>query len=306
MKIQHYLLMILCGLCWGPSYLFIKISVDAIPPLTLVLLRVGISALILYGICWWQKHSLWSYRQYWKQFIVLGLTLNVLAFCLISFAQLYISSSLGGILNGLTLIFTAILAHYFGQHEPLNRKKILGIFSGLTGLVLIYLPFLFDQKGTNELGVLMMVLACLSYATGTVYVRTHLSKMPGLVALTSQLIVATLCLLPLSLLIDQPFSLPFPPLQAWIGILGLALIGTVLGFYIFYKTIQLAGATLAAFATLLIPIVAMLLGVIILHEDLTWNLYMGTALIILGAWTVNRAIKKEKASLVFKRGALQN
>ncbi|MBS0615853.1 MAG: DMT family transporter [Verrucomicrobia bacterium] len=297
MKIKHYILMVLCGLCWGPSYMFIKIAVETIPPLTLVLLRVGISTIILYGICRLQNMQISKYRQHWKHFVVLGITLNALPFCLISFAELYISSSLGGILNGLTLIFTAIFAHYFGTHERLNRKKILGIFSGLIGLVLIYLPFLFDQVKTNELGILLMVLAMVSYATGTVYARAHLTKMPGLVALTSQLIVSTLCVLPLSLFIDHPFSLPFPPLQAWVGALGLALIGTVIGFYIFYKTIQVAGATLAAFATLLIPIVSMLLGVIILHEQLTWNLYVGTALIIAGAWAVNQAIKKDKEQI---------
>ncbi len=228
---------------------------------------------------------------------MLGVTLNALPFCLISFAELYISSSLGGILNGLTLIFTSIFAHYFGKHEPLNCKKVLGIFSGLAGLILIYLPFLFDQKGASEFGVLLMVLATLSYATGTVYARTHLAKIPGLVALTLQLIVSTACLLPLSLCIDHPFSLSFPPLQAWLGVAGLALIGTVIGFYIFYKTIQEAGATFAAFATLIIPIIVMLLGVVVLQEKLTWNLYVGTAFIIAGAWAVSQAIKKDKEQI---------
>ena len=297
MKIKQLLLIFLCGLCWGPSYLFIKISVDSIPPLTLVLLRVGLSALILYPICLLQRHHLWTYRQHWKHFVVLGITLNALPFCLISFAELFISSSLGGILNGLTLIFTSIFAHYFGKHEALNQKKILGIVSGLVGLVFIYFPFLLDQRAASGFGVLLMVLATLSYAMGTVYARTHLTKMPGLVALTSQLIVSTACLLPLSLFIDHPFSLPFPPLNAWIGVGGLALIGTVIGFYIFYKTIKLAGATFAAFATLLIPIVAMLLGVIILNENLTWNLYVGTAFIIAGAWAVNQAIRKDKQKI---------
>jgi drug/metabolite transporter (DMT)-like permease len=287
-------LLFLCGLCWGPSFLFIKITVFEIPPLTLVVLRVGIAAALLAVICRLQNHNILSWKRYWKQFLIIGLTLNAIPFCLINYGELYISSSLGGILNGLTLIFTAILSHFFGSQDTLTKNKILGIASGLLGLTIIYLPIIFTQRLGNSIGALLIVLATLSYGTGTVYARAHLPKAPPLVTLTAQLILATIVLLPLSLIIDRPFTLPFPSLTAIMGASGLAVIGTVLGFLFYYKAIQQVGATFASFSTLLIPIFAMILGAIILHEKLTWNLYLGTVFILAGAVSVSPAVNSAK------------
>jgi len=173
------------------------------------------------------------------------------------------------------LIFTALVAHFFGSHDPLTKNKILGIGTGIIGLGFIYLPVIIQESTGKVIGVLMIIGACLSYGIGTVYVRSHLKNVPALVALAAQLMLATCLLLPLSLFIDQPFTLPTPSLQAIIGILGLGIIGTAIGFFIYYETIKVAGATYASFSVLIVPIIAMLLGALILHEELTWNLYVG-------------------------------
>lgn len=290
LKYQNLLLLLLCAMCWGPSYLFIKISVTEIPPITLVLLRVGIAAMLLCCICFIQKHNIFAWKHLWKQFAVMGITLNALPFFLISYGELFISSSLAGIINSFTLIFTAIIGHYFGQQERLTRNKVLGICIGLIGLGVIYLPMLFHENAHADLGALMIVCACLSYGTGSVYARTHIHNVPSVVALTFQLIIATVILLPLSLFIDQPFKLPTPSLSAIMGALGLGVIGTAAGFFFYFKAIQRAGATYASLTVLLVPILAMLYGVIFLNEYISWNLYLGTLLIISGILFIHKKI----------------
>jgi len=99
-KLKGLLYISLCALCWGPSYLFIKLAIFDIPPLTLVLFRVAIACLILLCVCQIQKHKFFSCaRGNWKHFAVMGITLNALPFFLISYGEVYISSSLAGILN---------------------------------------------------------------------------------------------------------------------------------------------------------------------------------------------------------------
>lgn len=289
MKTKSLLLIFLSGLCWGPSYLFIKIALPEFPPFTLTFGRVLTGFLFLFALCFFQKLKLRDFKQHWKQFAVLGIFLTSLPSYLIASAELHISSSLAGILNSLTLIFTAILSYFFAR-EPFTRNTAAGIALGLAGLGLIYTPLLLKEELGGQLGILLMVLATLSYGAGTVYARKHLKSAPGLIALTFQLLIGAALFLPLSLFIDQP---SFPSAPALFAVLGLGILGTGLGFYFYYLAIDLAGATYASFATLLIPILAIVYGVVFLEEEIPWNVYLGAGLIIAGVIGVNPALKKD-------------
>ena len=293
LKAESLWLIFLCALCWGPSYLFIKLAVFEIPPFTLVLCRVAIGALLLYGLCKLQGHKI-PMKTYWKQFALLGILLNALPFLLVTFGELYITSALTGVLNSLSLISTAILSHFFGTHDPLTKNKIGGITAGIIGLLIIYIPILLQQQVGNTIGAILIILATLSYGSGIVYAKTHLLKVSGTVALTGQLFIASLLVVPFSLCIEHPWLLPLPSITALGGALGLGVIGTAAGFYVFYKAIQLAGATYATLSVLLIPIIAMILGAVFLHEPLTWNLYLGTFFILAGVLAINPVFNKIK------------
>ncbi len=296
LKIKGLVLIFLCALCWGPCYLFIKLAVAEIPPLTVAFGRVAIAALILYPICRMQGQTLRKWKHLWKEFAVMGITLNALPFFLVSRGELFITSSLTGVLNSMTLIFTAIIAHYFGRHDPLTKNKIVGILLGIVGLAIIYVPILIHQSMNSQLGAAMVIVACLSYGVGTVFARTHLTTVPGTVALTFQLIIASLVLAPFSLFFDHPFQLTDLSQTAILGMLALGVIGTAAGFYFYFRAIQLAGPTYASFAALLLPIIAMICGAVFLDEQLTWNLYLGTLFILVGVFTINPALARKSHS----------
>ncbi len=293
LKTKGILLLFLCAFFWGPAYLFIKIAVVEIPPPTLVFLRVVIAWLILYPICRFQKSSAFDWRHRWKHYLILGITFNALPFYLVSFGELYISSALAGVLYSFTLIFTAILGHFFGSHDPLTKNKLLGIGLGIAGLATIYLPVLIQESIKTGIGAFMVIIACLSTSIATVYARTHLQRTSGITLLTAQFGVAAALLLPLSLLIDRPYALPLPSLKAVVGVIGLGVICTAGAYFLYYKAIQFAGSTYASFSVLLIPIFAMILGAVVLQEQLTWNLYVGTPLILSGVLAVNPTFNKK-------------
>lgn len=292
-KSKGLLLILLTALLWGPNFLFIKVAVSVIPPVTVVLLRVGFGAAILFLVSLMQKIDLWRWRIYWKNFAVMALFMNVIPFTLIGLGEVYISSALTGILNSLAVISTAVLAHYFGPHDPLTRNRILGIFSGIVGLVVIYLPMLLQQEVGNIWGSLLIIGACISYGVGGVYVRTHLQKIPPMAAVTGQMVIATAMMLLLSLSIDRPWNLTWPDAHVAGSVVLLGCIGTGVSFIFYYKAIHLAGATFANCAVFLLAIFSMTLGALVLHEPITWNLYLGAFFILAGLLGVSPALVRK-------------
>jgi len=296
MKAKCLILLAICTLCWGGSYFFIKVAVSEIPPLTLAFLRAMVACIVLFGVCLMQRQAFFDWKRRWWNYVILGITLNALPWFLVNFSEVYISSSLAGILSSLILIFTAVLSHFFGTHDPFTKNKLFGVVFGLVGFATLYLPMIRKEGIGNGIGILFMILSCLVFGIGTVYARTHLQKNVSVNAtLTAQLGMAAILLLPVALFIDGPSAILLHSYRAFGAVLWLGVIVTALGFLLFYKLIQLAGATYASFATLLIPLPAIFLGVYFLNEVLTWNLYAGTFLILAGVLFVNPAFNKEKA-----------
>ncbi len=291
-KLKTFSLLFLSSLCWGPSFLFIKFALPSFPPFTLVFWRVVIGFFFIYLYCKILRHKIAPWLHYWKECAILGITLNVLPFYLISFGEEYISSSLTSILNCFTLIFTAIIAHYFGAHEPITKKRALGIFSGIMGLVILYLPLVLHEGMKSVFGAILVVIATLCYGIGNVYAKFHLQRVPATVALTLQLLISAIILLPLSLFIDHSYALPFPSTQSILGVLGLGILGTFIAYYLYYQAMKCGGATFASLSVLLIPIFATILGAVVLHEEITWNLYLGAFFILAGILGVKPSGKK--------------
>lgn len=291
MTIKTLFLLILLALCWGPSFLFIKVAVSEIPPLTLVTLRVAIAALILFVILKLQGKKLLKWIHLWKQFLLIAFTASSLPFFLISYGEMSISSSVAGIINGSIPIFTALFAHFFIRGELLSLRKGIGISLGFLGILFVFIPELLDSQFTIEFGMVLVLIASLSYATGMVSAKKVNLRAPDLIIPTWQLIFSTLLLLPFSLLIDRPWTLPMPGAAAIGSLFGLAILGTAIAFYLYYIVLREAGVVYLSTSTLLFPIIAIVLGVIFLHERPTWNSYLGAFLILSGLFITNALYK---------------
>ncbi|MDX1523491.1 MAG: DMT family transporter [Anaerolineae bacterium] len=283
---------------WGPSFLFIKVAVHDIPPLTLVVGRVGIAALLLYGVMRMQGRRLPKFGTVWKHFAVMALVQNAFPFALFNWGEQYIDSALAAILNGTTPLFTIILAHFFVADDRLTVGKALGVIIGFGGLVALIGPSLVGGVQATTLGLMAVVLASSSYGVALVYSRLNLRGLPPLVAPTAQLGLAALYMLPLSLIVERPFALPLPSLQAMLSLLALAALGTALAFVVYYRLIELADATSLSTVTYMVPVFGVILGVVVLNEQLSWNAYLGCALILLGVMTVNGVFRWRQRRLI--------
>ena len=289
---KNFLWLLLLASLWGPSFLFIKVAVDEIPPLTLVVGRVGIAATLLFVILRFQGRKLPKLGPIWIDLAVMAFFQNALPFALINWGEQYIDSALAAILNGTTPLFTILLAHIFIEDDRLNLAKALGVFVGFGGLLVLISPTLFEGVQATTWGLIAVTIAAASYGVAIVYSRLKLRGQVPFVAPTAQLTLATLYLLPLALVFEQPYRISGPSGAALGSLFLLAVLGTALAFVVYYRIIERASASYVSMVTYLVPIFGVVLGVLVLNEHLSWNAIVGCALILTGVMIVNGGLEK--------------
>jgi drug/metabolite transporter (DMT)-like permease len=182
-------------------------------------------------------------------------------------------------------LFTVLLAHFFTQDEKLNWMKVIGIFLGFLGILVLIGPAVLKGLGTHVIGQLAVVGAALCYAMAAIYGR-RLKEVPPLVSATGQLIGAALLTMPLSFIIDTPWELSVTLLS--LGALAcLSLLGTALAYILYYYLLARIGATNVSLVTYLLPITGVFWGALLLGERLHWSAFLALALILAGIAGVN-------------------
>ena len=287
MKLKTILWLFVLASLWGPAFLFVKVTVEEVPPLTLVAVRVSLAAIMLYILMRIQNHNLPRFGSIWKLFAISGLLNNAVPYVLLSWGELYIDSALAGILIGIAPLFTLILAHFFTTSDHFTPTKTIGVAVGFGGLITLLAPTLMGGVQATLWGLLASLAAALCYGAGIVYSKKYLRGLPPLVGPTAQLTAAAMFLVPLSLLVERPYTLPIPSWTATGSLLLLATFSTALAFALYFRAMETISATVLSMVTYIVPVVAMVLGVVVLNEQLGWNAYLGSLLVLLGIMIVN-------------------
>lgn len=289
---NRWLLLIILGLLWAPSFLFIKIGLHDIPPLTLASARLGLAGIILYGALRLGGGRLPTTWAVWRKFLVMGLFASAFPFAMFSVGEQYADSTMASILNGATPIFTALLAHFFVTEERLTSRKLAGVLTAFGGIVLIFLPGLAGGLQNKSVwGLLAFAAAAVSYGISIVYARNNLRGLPPLVGPTAQLVTGTSLLLPVAIALEWPVT-QAPGLPAIGSVLFLAIFGTAIAYVVYYRLLEIASATFLSLVTYFLPPTGVLLGMIFLDEELGWNAIAGSVLVILGVLVVNDVLRR--------------
>ncbi|MGR9171646.1 DMT family transporter [Rhizobium sp. KDH_Rht_773_N] len=271
-------LLVLLGLIWGGSFFFARIAVGEVPPLTLVFLRLSIAALALHVYIGGRFGIYPLLKSRWREFLVLGILNNALPHALIFFGQTRIGAGLAAILNATTPIWTVLIANYLTSDEKLSTAKIVGCLTGLLGTVILIGPGVTAGGGVPLWALLLPVIAAVSYGFAATYGKRFRSVAPPVIA-AGQLTASSLVALPLSLVMDHPWTLAIPSVNAVAAILAIALLSTAFGYILYFRIMAAAGATNASLVTLLVPPGAILLGFLFLGERLEMTDIAGMALI---------------------------
>jgi drug/metabolite transporter (DMT)-like permease len=279
MGAREWLLLLALSALWGGSFFFYKVLVAELPPFTVVLGRVGLAALVLNLLLLARRDPMPKSPRLWGAFLVMGLLNNVIPFTLIAWGEIRISSGLASILNATTPIFTVLAAHVLTRDEKLSVSKAAGVVFGFLGVAVLIGPAaLSGIGGSDAVGEAACLLAALTYGFAGIYGR-RFKGVPPLKVATGQITASTLILIPLAALADRPWTLPNPSADAWAAFAGIALLSTALAYMIYFRILAVAGATNLMLVTFLLPISALLLGVLFLGETVTAQAIGGMALI---------------------------
>jgi drug/metabolite transporter (DMT)-like permease len=210
----------------------------------------------------------------------MGLLNNLIPFSLIFWGQTQISSSLAAILNATTPLWTVILAHFLTQDERMTPNRLGGVLLGRFGVVVMIGIEALQGLGIHVISQLAVVGATISYAFAGIYGK-RFQEMPPTVTATGQVTGTSLMMIQIVLWVDKPWLQPLPGLKVWAALLGLALLSTALAYILYFRLLSTAGATNLLLVTLLIPVSAILLGTIILGEQLAAFHFAGMGLIAL-------------------------
>ncbi|HTD04607.1 DMT family transporter [Undibacterium sp.] len=275
-----YLLLLLLATLWGASYTFIKLGLATIPPLTLIAARTLIAGCLL---LWWVRVSgikMPTDVKLWKLFAFQALMNSVIPFTLIAWAEQFVDAGLATILNSTSPIFTFLITLGVTHHEPVTRRKLVGVLSGITGIVLVVGMGAMKHPGRGLLAQLAIVLATVCYAVAAIFGKNFKGLHPAVPAAGSLLSGAAV-LLPVSLAVDHPWTLS-PSATSIAALLGLGVVSTAFAFVLYFRLLASLGSIgTTSQAYLRVPI-GVLLGALFLGEKLAPTAYFGLAFVMFG------------------------
>ena len=280
MKLTDTLLLIILAAIWGSSFMFMRATVESFGPIALITVRVGIAALVL-GLFLLTPKRRKEFGTHWKHLAWIGVINSALPFVLFAYASISLSGGNVSLLNTMTPVFTAIIAHFWLK-DKMSPLQIFGLFICIIGLIiLVWDKLAFSSSGSSSLAILAGISAPLFYGFASNSTKKYLSKVSPLTATAGSLLFATLFMLLL-----LPFFMPDNSSHIsnldWVYAIILGLVCTAVAYLIFFKLIHDIGPSRAVSVTFLIPIFAFIWGYLVLDEVVTPRMWGATAIIVVG------------------------
>ena len=278
MKTKHWIIFILLGAIWSSSFMWIKIAVQEVSPITLVAFRVLFGFLFGIIVIFIQHVQLPRSFKAWFPLLLLGLTNVAIPFFLISWGEQSIDSAVAAILDATVPLFTILIAHYLLRDDKMTLPKVLGLLIGFAGVVILMSKDIGTSLG-SILGQAAVILASAFYAGSAVYARKTTEDTPGILRSAGPLVSATAVMWLATFFVERPVHIPQLGIT-WLALLFLGIVGSGFAFVLVYYLIHEIGPTRTSMVTYIFPLGGVILGVAFLHEQLTWQLITGAILII--------------------------
>ena len=285
MTLADWSLLFAAALLLGSTFLFLNITIKEISPFTTAAFRTLIAA----PICWGLMRAFGSHlpltRQEWVALFWLGLLTAAIPFGTISWGQQHIESGMAGILFGTIPILMVVLAPIFLAEETFTQRRLAGGVVGLAGVILLIGPSVLANASAQTLGIAITFLGPLSHTLGAIYARRQTNLTPPTMA-TGQMIFGGLILVPLAFATEAPLNLN-PSMGAIGAILVTGVFCTAIAMSLYFVVIHRIGATRSSLVPMFMPVVAVVLGAVVLGERLPISAFSGLALILAGALAVS-------------------
>ncbi len=273
--------LILCGI-WGSTWLFIKIGLRDLPPFTFAGLRFVLASAILGSLILIRRARWPRTRSEWYLIAVSGLLQFTLNYGLVFWGEQYISSGLAAVLQSTFPLFGLVIAHFYLPSERMTTLKVVGVLLGVFGVAVIFSDQLTIAGSMALLGSIALVLSAVFGSYSNVLVKAYGGKIDPQILAASQMVFGFVPLLAAGFATEgNPLRFNWT-VSALLALMYLVIVGSVIAFALYYWLLRNMDVTNTMLIALVTPVVAVILGMMVLHEQLNWRLVAGTACIILG------------------------
>lgn len=282
------LVWLILSLIWGSTWLFIKLGLENLPPITFAGIRFVIACAILFVLIRARGIALPDNSRDWG---LLALT-GVLSFCLnyglVFWGEQYISSGLAAVLQATLPAFGLVIAHFHLPGERMTWSKIFGVVLGFSGVAVVFSNQLAIAGGKALAGSIALVLSAFFAAYSNVLVKAYGRKLEPAILSGGQMFFGLIPLLLIGIPLEgNPFRFHWTPM-ALVALLYLAVVGSVIAFMLYYWLVHNMDVTKTMLISLVTPVVAVVLGMVVLGEDLSWRTVAGGIMIMVGVRFVTR------------------
>lgn len=277
--------LILLALLWGSSYLFLKVAVTEIPPISLIAFRVTGAAVFLLVVISVRREKLPRDKKTWKMLFIQAFLNSFGAWVILAWGQQYVDSALTSVLNSTSPIFVFLFTYFITRHESTSALKLCGAVLGLAGVILIVGVEALQGLGEQVAGQMAAVVAAALYGGAAIYGKRfgHLSAS---VTATGTMIWSAVVLIPACLLLEQPWTLA-PSFKAIAAATALSILCTGCALLLYFRLVKTLGSLGAASQAYLRAGVGVMLGVVFLGEHITLVMGLGIGAAILGVVLIN-------------------
>ena len=279
--------LILC-IIWGSTWLFIKLGLENLPPISFAGIRFVIACAILYLLIRARGIVLPDNRRDWGLLALTGVLSFILNYGLVFWGEQYISSGLAAVLQATLPAFGLVIAHFHLPGERMTWSKIFGVVLGFFGVAVVFSNQLAIAGGKALAGCVALVLSALFAAYSNVLVKAYGRKLEPAILAAGQMFFGLIPLLLIGIPLEgNPFRFDWTPM-ALVALLYLAVVGSVIAFMLYYWLVQHMEVTKTMLISLVTPVVAVVLGMVVLGEDLSWRTIAGGIMIMVGVRFVTR------------------
>ncbi len=284
---KHWVMFGALGVIWGSSFLLIKLAVDDLGPLPLVSVRITVAALVMAAYLRASRRRWPSTRREIVALLFVGVANTALPFGLITWGEQSIDSGLATVLDATVPLFTLVFAHFALADEHIDVYKVLGLVIGFAGVALLAGRDV-DSTSPNPLsGQAAVLVASAFYALSSVTIRRYLRRVDPYVVAGGSLMIGSVAILSATLLTAPLPTVSEIGLQAALAVIVLALLNTVVAYFLFYGLLDAWGSVRTSLVTYILPPVGLTLGALLLDEPIDWKIVAGTLLILSAIVAVN-------------------
>ena len=281
-----YSLLCFLALIWSSAFFNIKIATDSFGPVTIAFLRVFLASIPLIILCNYKKIRIEVFSKDWYWFALIGIVNLVIPFFFISYGIKAVQSNLAAILMSSTPLTSTILGHYFTKYEKFNLIKTIGVLVGFSGIVYLFSDNILINEN-NFYSAIIILLGATGYVVGGV-LTLKISNKKNENVTTSICIWASIILLPLTLIFEQPWN-SIPSTISVISVIYLGLVSTGLAWLLRFSILKKNGLIFQSQVSFLIPIFGIVLGYIFLNELITPKIMVSVVLVLIGIYLAKRS-----------------